>query len=133
MFPSAFKLLPLLGTHHSRKGPRCTHPVPKDVANAGGDAGAGGELAHARSPAQKGPAWHTRFQQRFTPGSLHDPNSLPGMQQGIPSIMEGRCLAEAEWKGRMKAGGCRAGQLHCPAQMDQRIMESQKGFGWKGS
>lgn len=133
MFPSAFKLFPLLGTHYGRKRPRCTHPVPKDVANAGDAAGAGAELAHARSTAQKGPAWYTRFQQRFTPESLHGPSSLPGTEQGIPSRMEGRCLAEAEWKGKMKAVGCRAGQLHCHAQMDQRIMESQKGFGLKGS
>lgn len=123
----AFRLFPLLGTHHGRKGPRCTHPVSRDVASAG--AGAGGELAHARSPAQEGPAWHTRFQQRFISVSVHGPNCLPGMEQGIPFGMERSCLAQAEWKGKMKAGGCRAGRLHCTAQMDHRIMGSQKGFG----
>lgn len=80
------QVIPIAG----HPGPRCSHPVSKDVASAGDDAGAGDELAHARSPAQKGPAWHTRFQQRFITGSLHGPSSLPGMEQGIPF---------REWRG----------------------------------
>lgn len=103
------QVVPIAGHPPWQERPQCTHPVSKDVASAG----AGDELAHTRSPAQEGPAWHTRFQQRFSPGSLHGPNSLPGMEQGIPSRMEGTCLAQAVWKGKRKAGGSRAGQP-CP-------------------